>query len=139
MVLSLATVAVMVVSLTFAGTLDVIKTLSWQHAKAAMFDSRGQELAAAVRQGTPQDAVFLTAQQPNNPISGLGGRRIVLGYTGWLWSYGIDYHQREKDVATMLSGNLNTAELLKQYGIDYVVIGPSERNDKGYQVNEPYY
>lgn len=134
-----AGMALIFLSLTMAGTFDVTKTLAWQTAKVPMFDTKAQEIAQAVRLGTPKDAVFLTAQQPNNPISGLGGRRIVMGYTGWLWSYGIAYQSREADVASMYDATAFTPDLLKKYRVDYAVFGPAERGDKGYKANEPYY
>nr|MDP9211871.1 hypothetical protein [bacterium] len=83
--------------------------------------------------------VWLTGQQVNNPVASLAGRRLVLGYTGWLWSYGLDFAQRESDVRRMYEGVPETPELLRQYRIDFVMIGPSERADEGYAVNEAFF
>ena len=60
-----------------------------------------------------------------------------MGYRGWLWTYGIDYGSREKDVRTMFYGGKDTKNLLKQYRVDYVVIGPSEKSN--YSANETFF
>lgn len=127
------------VLLCSAGTIEVSKTLSFENAKVPLFDIRGQQIAATIRDHADPRANFLTAQIANNPISGLTGRPIVLGYTGWLWSYGIEYESREDDVVRMFEGAPETPTLLERYDVDFVVIGPAERSDKGYKVNEDYY
>lgn len=129
----------LVVLLCAAGALDVGKAVNWQRSKVEMFGTEAQRIAAAVRARTEPDSVFLTAQDPNNAISGIAGRRIVLGYVGWIWSYGIDYGDREFDIGRMFSGSEAAPELLKKYDVDYVVIGPAERAEKRFQVNEQYF
>ncbi len=126
-------------SMLLAGSMDVAKALQPDRYKVAMFDATAQQIGQAVREGTDPHAVFLTGQSANNPVAGLGGRQVVLGYTGWLWSYGLDYRQREADVKIMYEGRAEAAELLRHYGVTYVVFGPGERTDKGYAANETYY
>jgi len=53
---------------------------------------------------------------------------VLMSYPGWLWSYGINYTQREADLARIYNGGADTLALLRGYHADYVVIGPSERN-----------
>lgn len=79
-----------------------------------------------IEQTIPADALVLTGDKHNNPVSALAGRSIVMGYRGWLWSYGIDYTQRESDILAIFSGSANATDLLAQYKIDYVVIGQDE-------------
>ncbi len=40
-----------------------------------------------------------------------------MGYRGWLWTYGINYGPREKDISSMYSGGKNSKDLLKKYNI----------------------
>lgn len=134
-----AGVVVMIVSMTFAGTLDVSKAAQWQSYKTLLFDAPSQEFATYVRDHSSKDSIWLTAQQANNPVAVLGGRRIVLGYTGWLWSYGLRYHDREVAVKHMFEAQPDSPDLLRQYSVSYIVIGPEERGDQGYRVNESYY
>ncbi|HEX3321739.1 MAG TPA: hypothetical protein VHR84_13615 [Terriglobales bacterium] len=92
------------------------------HLSTQMFSFEDIELANFVKDHTRTDAIFLTSDRHTNPIACLGGRRIVMGYRGWLWSHGLDYRVRERDVAEMYRGSVRTESLLKQYHVDYVLI-----------------
>ena len=50
-----------------------------------------------------------------------------MGYPGWLWSQAINYAQREADIARIYHGGPEAIGLLRQYHVDYIVIGPTER------------
>ncbi|HEU4792908.1 MAG TPA: hypothetical protein VFS96_04555 [Nitrolancea sp.] len=84
------------------------------------------QVAEQVREKTPPRAVFVTGIQHNHPVSVLTGRRIVMGYPGWLWSYGFDYSTEYRDLRSIFAYEPDTPALLKKYGVDYVVIGPGE-------------
>lgn len=86
---------------------------------------------------TPPDAVILTADRHNNPVPTLTGRSIPLGYRGWLWTYGINYRPVEEEVGQMFMGTEKAKELLVQYNISYVVIGPTELYD--WRANKQFY
>jgi hypothetical protein len=85
-------------------------------------------LAAAVATATPSNAIFLTEGKPNDPVLTLAGRTAVMGYYGWLWSYGTDFGSRPQDVRTMLEGcpsqstNCPVSGLLRTYHVDFVEI-----------------
>ncbi|MSU76113.1 hypothetical protein EXS54_01420 [Patescibacteria group bacterium] len=128
-----------ILSLTAAGLADVSKTLQPNKYKAQLFDQTGIQIGRDVITGTAPHSVWLTSQQVNNPVSVLGGRQVLLGYSGNLWSYGLKFQDRERDVKAMYEAQPGTEELLRQYGVDYVVIGPAERADKGFTVNEGFY
>jgi hypothetical protein len=91
-------------------------------------------LAATVSASTDPHAVFLTGGKPNDPVLTLGGRSAVLGYGGWLWSYGIDFGTRPADVATMYRGCADDQTecpvpgLLRRYHVSYVELGSWERD-----------
>ena len=87
------------------------------------------QVAEQVREKTPPRAMFVTGTQHNLPVSVLTGRRIVMGYPGWLWSYGFDYSSEQRDLYAIFAYDPDTPELLKKYGVDYVVIGPEERRE----------
>ena len=74
----------------------------------------------------PSDARVLTADQHNHPVPALTGRKVVMGYTGWLWSYGLNYLPAQIDDGQIFAGSSESAALLKKYDISYVVIGPNE-------------
>jgi hypothetical protein len=91
--------------------------LSWR-----MFSSEDIALAQFVKDHTGADAIFLTSDRHNGPVSCLAGRRIVMGYRGWLWTHGLDYRVRERDVTDMFRGSEQAVDLLGQYRVDYVLI-----------------
>jgi uncharacterized membrane protein len=61
----------------------------------------------------------------------------VMGYRGWLWSWGVNYEARQRDVVSMFRGGARSSELMRKYRVGYVVIGPNERNEVG--ANVPYF
>lgn len=122
---------------TFSGLLDVVRLLQFQQTSHLMFTTEELHLAETVRSESALDSVFLTAPIHNHFVPTLTGRQIVMGYPGWLWTYGIDYRQREQDVKTMYQGGAAARWLLEQYGVDYVVVGPAERRELA--VNEAWY
>lgn len=120
------------------GVLVVLRLLPWTPASDApgpyvWASSSDRQLARLVAERTRPDAVFLTGGAPTDPILTLAGRRALVGYPGWLFSYGIDYGPRLADVATMLAGCPATPDadcpvfgLLRRYGVTDVRIGPTE-------------
>ena len=124
-------------SLVFSGVLSLMQSLPPQGPAYVWFSAEEVRLAAEVRRQTPAKAVFVTGEEPNNPIADLAGRSVLMSYPGWLWSYGIDYAQREADIARIYRGGPGTIELLRRYHADYIVVGPNERG--GMNPNVDYF
>ena len=124
-------------SLVGSGVLSLMQFLPPQGPAYVWFSSEEVQLAAQVRQRTAPKAVFVTGQEPNNPIADLTGRPVLMSYPGWLWSYGINYTQREADIARIYKGGPEALALLSHYHADYIVIGPTERSV--FQPNVDYF
>ena len=103
--------------------------------KYQFFNQTQLTVAEKVREVIEPQAIVLTASNHNHWLPALTGRQIVMGYPGWLWTYGIDYLPRQADVAKMYQGN---SELLAQYRVNYVVIGPDEKT-MWPDLNEAYF
>lgn len=115
------------VALMLAGTLDLARALDQKANSSVFTDAGGVQVAAWARQHTDREAIFLVAAEHNEPVPTLGGRRVVVGYPGWLWTYGLlDWGQKTADADSMLRGEAGTAQLLHRYGVSYVVLGPQE-------------
>ena len=113
-------------ALTLAGGLDVWRALSGQ-TEYQEFDSDGVAMANLILADTPPTSLILHAPTYNPPVF-LTGRRSLLGYPGHVWSRGLDYRPREADIKQIYAGSPDADALLLQYGVDYVLVSPIERN-----------
>ncbi|HKF16972.1 MAG TPA: hypothetical protein VKF14_07270 [Candidatus Dormibacteraeota bacterium] len=126
------TAYVMAVFLMLSGALDVGRALDSSSASALFTGSGGLQVAAWAREHTDSRAVFLVAPVHNEPIPTLAGRRVMVGYPGWLWTYGLaDWATRTHDAQVMLKGDPATLDLLHRYRVDYVVLGPEDAAIQG--------
>jgi hypothetical protein len=125
---------------TFSGSLDVIRASQKDLSRVSFRLLDNDELAVArwAQAQTPEDAIFLTGWKNNHPILTLSRRAEVMGYPGWLWTWGLPYpDRRQHDVVTMYKGGTSGESLLRSYGVRYVVVGPQERTEVGADL--PYY
>jgi uncharacterized membrane protein len=60
-----------------------------------------------------------------------------MGYPGHIWTHGLDYVQRESEIKRVYSGTSDATAIMRRYGIEYVVVGPHERNIMN--VNEQFF
>ena len=120
----------LLVALALAGGLDLARASDPTMSSYQFTDAKGLQVADWVRQNTSPYAVFAVADQHNNPVATLSGRRILVGYPGWLWTYGLaDFVQKGADQKLILEGAPTTTDLVDKYGIGYVLIGPQELAD----------
>ena len=129
--------AIALVLITFSGAYDAGSWLDFDKNKLLLWGQSDIQLGEQIKKLTPPTAVFLTNDNHNHWVVDLAGRKIILGFRGWLWSWGINYSQREADVRKMFTGDAQTPQLLSQYGVDYVIIGPGEISN--FDANEKYY
>jgi hypothetical protein len=113
------------IALTFSGALDVWRTVSGQ-TKIQVFDRKATYIADQIKAKTEPDSIFLNAPTYNTAVV-LTGRNSVMRYPGHLASHGIDFGRREADVKSIYAGSGNADNLLKQYGVDYVLVSPEEK------------
>lgn len=108
-------------SLSLVGGLSVFRELTLHY---LMFSQEDLALKEFIQANTSKDALFLTSDRHNHPVPCLTGRRIFMGYRGWLWSHGIDYRLREREVKEIFQGGPLAKVLLQKYRINYVIIDP---------------
>src|SRR3989338_2438532 len=120
----------------FAGGLDIFRTFT-PITNYQLFSRQDLEVAAAVKNLTPKNTQFVTANNHNHPIPVLTGRSTLLGFPGWIWSHGIDYYQREIDIQDIYTGGKKAERLISQYKVNYITVGPNER--ASFNINEGYF
>ncbi len=126
---------VLLVTITLSGMLDVARALSPVE-KALIFGRTEIEVAEQIGRRTPPRAVILHAPIHNSLVA-LTGRQSVMGYPGHLWSHGIDYAQRQAQITAIYRGAPEADELLARLNVDYVIIGPAEREQL--QANKDFF
>ena len=84
-------------------------------------------VAELVLRVTDQSSVLLTGQKFNHPVPFLTGRTIVLGFHNWLDQHGIPFRARADDVREMYLGGPRAIDLLANYRVTHIVVGPYER------------
>jgi hypothetical protein len=123
------------VCLTLAGSLDVAG-IALRSVKYTVFDVAGVRFAEILKQQTPPRSLIVHAPVHNDPVF-LSGRRSLMGYPGHIWTHGLEFAQREGEIRRIYAGAPDAEELIKSYGIDYVVVGPLEKLVM--RVNEPFF
>jgi hypothetical protein len=132
--------ALLLLVTTFSGFLDITRASQKDLGRVSFRLLDNDELAVAswAQSRTPEDAIFLTGWKNNHPILTLSRRAEVMGYPGWLWTWGLPYpDKRQQDVVAMYKGGAVSETLLRSYRVRYVVVGPQERTEVG--ANLPYY
>ena len=87
------------------------------------------ELCDWVKENTEPDATFLTDNNHNNAVAMLTGRNIFCGSGTFLYFHGVNYRPREALIRPMYSEPEEFLLLNSRiYGIDFVLIGPNEKN-----------
>ena len=124
----------LVAPVLLTGALVVVRLLPWTPPEDAITGpytiatAQEVQLASTIDRVTQKGAVFFTFGRPNDPVLAVAGRIGVMGYGGWLWSYGISFETRYEDVQAMYNGCAADAatcpvfSLLRKYGISYVEI-----------------
>jgi hypothetical protein len=120
---------------TAAGALDVASILL-RPTKHQVFDRAGIQFAEAMKQQTAPRSLVMHAPVHNHPVF-LTGRRSLMGYPGHIWTHGLDYVQRESEIKRVYSGTSDAIGIMRRYGVEYVVVGPHERNIMN--VNEQFF
>ncbi|KKP23264.1 MAG: hypothetical protein UR11_C0001G0238 [Candidatus Woesebacteria bacterium GW2011_GWC1_30_29] len=92
-------------------------------------------IAEEIREISRPNEIFLTARNSNNIITALSGRKIFLGFGGYLWTHGItDTTDKEMAILAIFDARDGYKELIKKFGINYIYISGWERRE--YLINE---
>lgn len=119
------TAAVLFVCVTLAGALDVAG-IALRSIKYQVFDAAGIRFAELVKAETAPRALIVHAPVHNTPVF-LTGRRSLMGYPGHIWTHGLQFVQREGEIKRIYLGAPDAEQLIRNYGIEYLVLGPQER------------
>jgi hypothetical protein len=125
------------VALSFSGFLELVRLHQFDKNTLMMSPKEDILLGDFLRHKTDSQAIFLTNTSHNHPVMMWGVRPILMGYPTWVWNFGFQFHERQTDIATMYAGNSQSLALLKEYQVDYVVVGVGEIFDQ--RANENFF
>jgi hypothetical protein len=69
-----------------------------------LFDPDAIAMGKYIRENIPPKAVFAHKDYHIIPSLSLAGRPSLLAYTGWMWSHGYNYHDRDNDRNIFFAG-----------------------------------
>jgi hypothetical protein len=78
----------------------------------------------------PGDAVIAATPTFNHPLS-FWGQAIAVGYSGHLWSHGIDYKAAEEEIGRLYQGGADWAAIAAHLHLTHIFWGPMERERFG--------
>ena len=110
---------------TLAGILSVAREV---YSNYGLYDAAAVASAEWIQENAPQDAVFLTADNHNNTVAALTGRKIVCGSGSYLYYHGVDYAEQANAERFMFEYPLEAEALFRRYGVDYIYISSYERS-----------
>lgn len=123
--------------ITLSGFLDIYRLTKQQKLSMPMWTKDDLSIAKKFRQLSNPSDIVLTSDKHNHWVSTQTGRQVLLGYKGWMWTYGINLEPVDSHIKEMFSGNGAAINLLKEYKINFVTLGPSEIYD--YHANEKFF
>ena len=88
-----------------------------------IFNKDSQQTAEYIKENIPENEQILTSSTHLNPVNSLAGRPAIVGYPGWLWTKGLDYTERERDVKSFYS-DPNRADIIEKYNLKYILLDP---------------
>lgn len=92
-----------------------------------LYSASALEATEFLQARAEEDTVVLTGTQHNNPVSSVGGMKIVCGTGSFLYFHGVNYSAQQRAVQDMYEAPADHALLFEEYGVDYIYISSSER------------
>lgn len=131
---------VLFISMTLAGTLDNWR--AWTTAgEVVIYDRQTLTMAEYIKKNLPPRSRIITALIHNNAVL-MSGRQSYFGYPGRVWTHGMPWIPRQEEVKLVYTGGNGARELLERRNIEYVFVGPAERDwteAQGGVLNEAFF
>lgn len=123
---------IIVILIVFSGALDMWRLsvgvlLNNPDVRYVSQSSQAIRLGEFIKNNTDPNKTIASIDKFDNPAVVLAGRQAVVGYEGWLWTYGINYSDRMSDLQKILMGSADD-RLLDKYNIGYLIVFPDKSN-----------
>ena len=106
-----------------SGMVDVYRRFTVpQDDLVVVFERDYIEMGDYISKNTDKNKTIISSLEHRNPAIALGGRQGVIGYDGWLWSRGIDYNERKKEVEAFFNDPQSAGSIFAKYKIGYILV-----------------
>ncbi len=126
---------ILFLSIITSGALDLWRLTRTNNLQSMLWSAEDLRTAASFRSIFQSEQRVLTNDNHNNLVATQTGAQILMGFRGWLWTYGINYQEREADMRQMFAGGDMARDLLAKYSVDYVIIDNGAIQNFGAQEN----
>lgn len=123
--------------MTATGLIECARHLPGKAIPYVLWNREEIELSNFLRSRIKYSDRVLVADHHHDWASALCGAQILLGFPGWIWSTGIDYHERQSDLRSIFEGRPQAIDLLNHYKVTYAVINDTTR--ASYKVNQVFF
>ncbi len=128
------TLAIVIFLGIFSGVLTVGREFK---SDFELYSAPMYKMSKWVEQKTDKDALFLTGDFHNNPISSLSGRNIYLGTGSFLYFHGFNTQDRSNEVFNLFTNPNQFERSAPQIKIDYVLFSDMERGQ--FKIDDVYF
>lgn len=125
-----------IIALGASGTADVIRMSHFDEHTNILISAQELQSVADFRNKIPSGSIMITGPRSNQPYTMFGNAQTLMGYDGWLHSYGIDYTATKQAVTKILAGSNDAQQLLKDYHVSYIIVDNDMRAN--YVVNDSF-
>jgi hypothetical protein len=112
------------------GAVSITSSLPGKSVGVQIYQASELWEAKAAFMDLPVDAVLAAVPDPDHPAA-FWGAKVAMGYTGHLWSHGIDYLEREEKLDRVFKGQENWLDLAKSIGVTHIYWGENEKRKYG--------
>lgn len=113
------------ITVTFSGVLDEIpRLLVPTEQMPVIFGTDAIAMGEYIKKNVPPGEKIVTTSSHLNPVSSLAGLPALVGYPGWLWTRGINYGDRERNLQTFYRGPFRYKNILNLYQAKYILVDP---------------
>lgn len=118
---------------SFSGLLSVVREFTHVYRMFTYEDIAEVRTISAL---LPPNSVLATAPHHKVPLGMLGGYSLYSAYPGWLWTYGIEYGERESTLRQAYAGDAAAIAKLREDGVTHIVFSPLEYQE--FRVSEQW-
>lgn len=126
----------LVIFMSLSGLIDVYNRFVFPRNNLyEVFNKESFDMAKYIILNTEKDAVILSSISHRNIAIALAGRSGVMGYDGWLWSRGISYFERRRELNNFFIKPSQSLDFLNKYNVGYILVDDKIVSDFNTSVN----